>query len=239
MRETFTDVLDRSVKADYIVTDESFQGLPPTIAATLSTGAGGVGGHRGARHDGARRRRPEGARRRRPAGVRAARRRQPQGGQLPGAWPTAASSSSRTRPRTSSSQVGSPVELTFQNGTKATLPVAGIYEDASIAGNWLMSLDTLEQARPELHQPRLLRRRQARRGGHPGAGRRSGQGRDGGLPAGHGRDQRRVPQVAGGPDQPAARDHHGAARRSRSSSPSSASRSPWPSACSSGRERSA
>ena len=38
--------------------------------------------------------------------------------------------------------------MTFQNGTKATLPVAGIYEDASIAGNWLMSFDTLEQLVP-------------------------------------------------------------------------------------------
>ena len=84
IRETFTDALDRSVKADYIITDESFQGLPPTIAADAEPGAGGVGGDRGARHDGARRRRPEGVRRRRPAGVRAARRRRPEGGQLPG-----------------------------------------------------------------------------------------------------------------------------------------------------------
>ena len=45
-------------------------------------------------------------------------------------------------------QLGDPVELTFQNGTIETLPVAGIYEDASLAGNWLISIDTLEQVSP-------------------------------------------------------------------------------------------
>ncbi len=54
----------------------------------------------------------------------------------------------RTRPRTSTSQVGDPVELTFQNGTVETLPVAGIYGDASLAGNWLISIDTLERVSP-------------------------------------------------------------------------------------------
>jgi putative ABC transport system permease protein len=38
--------------------------------------------------------------------------------------------------------------MTFQNGTKVTLPVAGIYDDASVAGNWLISLDTLDRISP-------------------------------------------------------------------------------------------
>ena len=42
-------------------------------------------------------------------------------------------------------QVGDPVDVTFQNGVQETLPVAGIYEDASLAGNWLVSLDTLDR----------------------------------------------------------------------------------------------
>ena len=42
-------------------------------------------------------------------------------------------------------QVGDPVDVTFQNGIQETLPVAGIYEDASLAGNWLVSLDTLDR----------------------------------------------------------------------------------------------
>jgi putative ABC transport system permease protein len=35
LRSTFTGVLERSVKADYIITDESFQALPPTVSASL------------------------------------------------------------------------------------------------------------------------------------------------------------------------------------------------------------
>ena len=54
IRATFTDALERSVKADYIITDESFQGLPPTVADTLSQVPELVGGDRRARHDGAR-----------------------------------------------------------------------------------------------------------------------------------------------------------------------------------------
>ena len=45
-------------------------------------------------------------------------------------------------------QVGDPLDVTFQNGTVLTLPVAGIYDDASIAGNWLISIDTLAKASP-------------------------------------------------------------------------------------------
>ena len=36
--------------------------------------------------------------------------------------------------------------MTFQNGTEDQLRVDGIYNDASLVGNWLISLDTLEQA---------------------------------------------------------------------------------------------
>ena len=40
------------------------------------------------------------------------------------------------------------MKLTFQNENVATLPVAGIYDDASIAGNWLISLNTLQSVNP-------------------------------------------------------------------------------------------
>ena len=43
-------------------------------------------------------------------------------------------------------QVGDTVSATFQNGTQEDLPVDGIYNDASLVGNWLISLDTLERA---------------------------------------------------------------------------------------------
>ena len=36
LRSTFNDVLENSLKADYIVTDDSFQGLPPAVATALA-----------------------------------------------------------------------------------------------------------------------------------------------------------------------------------------------------------
>ena len=39
--------------------------------------------------------------------------------------------------------LGDTVEVTWQNGTQSSLTVGGIYEDSSIAGNWLVSLETL------------------------------------------------------------------------------------------------
>ena len=36
LRDTFGRVLDRAVTADYVITDESFQGLPPTRSASAS-----------------------------------------------------------------------------------------------------------------------------------------------------------------------------------------------------------
>jgi putative ABC transport system permease protein len=147
IRETFTDALDRSVKADYVITDESFQGLPPTVADTL-------------------RRVPE------VSAVTAVRGtaalvdgdQKAIGAVDPlafeqlvdvdlkeGSYQGMADGGifvQQDPAKDLKLQIGSPVELTFQNGTKATLPVAGIYADASIAGNWLMSLDTLENLVP-------------------------------------------------------------------------------------------
>jgi putative ABC transport system permease protein len=147
IRETFTDALDRSVKADYVITDESFQGLPPTIADTLSQvpEVGAVTAVRGttALVDG---------------------KQKAIGAVDPlafeqlvdidvkdGSFQGMADGGIFVQQDPAGDldlQVGSTVELTFQNGTTATLPVAGIYADASIAGNWLMSLDTLQQLVP-------------------------------------------------------------------------------------------
>ena len=129
--------------------------------------------------------------------------------------------------------------LTFQNGTELELPVAGIYADASIAGNWLISLDTLDQASPSSTSRDFLVAAKLAEGVTPEEGDAAVEAAMAAVPAGQGRDQRRVPRVAGGPDQPAAGGHHRAAgvldhhRRAR------ASRSRWRSACSSGPGRSA
>ena len=39
--------------------------------------------------------------------------------------------------------VGDTVDITWQNGKRSTLTVGGIYADSSVAGNWLIGLDTL------------------------------------------------------------------------------------------------
>ena len=46
-------------------------------------------------------------------------------------------------------QVGDTVPFMFQNGIEKDLRVVGIYNDAAVAGNWLVSLDTLASVSPE------------------------------------------------------------------------------------------
>jgi putative ABC transport system permease protein len=147
LRSTFTGVLERSVKADYIITDESFQGLPPTVAQTLAgvKELSAVTAVRGttALVDG----------KQKAIGAvdplafeqlvdielkSGSYQALDQGGVFVHKDPA----------KDLNLEVGDPVELTFQNGTKVTLPVAGIYDDASIAGNWLISLDTLDKVSP-------------------------------------------------------------------------------------------
>jgi len=147
LRATFTEILERGVKADYIVTDESFQGLPPTVAATLAEV-------------------PE------VAAVTAVRGtialvegdQKAIGAVDPLAFEQLVDIDLRegdfqamedggvmvhTDPADDLDlEIGDTVEMTFQNGTVLALPVAGIYGDASLAGNWLISLETLEQVNP-------------------------------------------------------------------------------------------
>ena len=147
LRSTFTGVLERSVKADYIITDESFQALPPTVSAALQQvpELGAVTAVRGtaALVDGDQK---------------------ALGAVDPLAFEQLVDIDVREGDyqaledggifvhddpaKDLDLQLGDPVDLTFQNGTELTLPVAGIYDDASIAGNWLISLATLDQASP-------------------------------------------------------------------------------------------
>ena len=41
--------------------------------------------------------------------------------------------------------VGDEIPVTWQNGVESTLTVSGIFDDNSLTGNWLISIDTLEQ----------------------------------------------------------------------------------------------
>ena len=143
LRATFSSTLERAVTADYIVTDESFQGLPPDVAERLAElpelsavtpirgTAGLIDGDQKA---------------------------------IGAADPTALEQLINLDVREGGYEgldgdgilvhtdpaedldleVGDSLDVTFQNGVEQPLTVAGIYADASLAGNWLISLDTLE-----------------------------------------------------------------------------------------------
>lgn len=144
LRDTFTRILDRSVTADYLVTDASFQGLPPTVAETLRAlpELSAVSPIRGttALIDGDQK--ALGAAD--PSAL----------GDLLDLDLTAGGYENmdidgvlvhRDPASDLGLSVGSTLDVTFQNGTERQLTVAGIFADAAVAGNWLISLDTLEQ----------------------------------------------------------------------------------------------
>jgi putative ABC transport system permease protein len=144
LRATFSAILENAVTADYIVTDETFQGLPPNVATTLAEV-------------------PELSA---VTPIRAAQARiDGETKDIGAAAPTALGElvnldlqegtyAALEEPDTIfvhkdpaedlGLEVGSTLDATFQNGVERTLTVAGIYDDASLAGNWLVSLDTLE-----------------------------------------------------------------------------------------------
>jgi putative ABC transport system permease protein len=147
LRETFTSVLERSVKADYIITDESFQPLPPTIATALQQvpELSAVTAVRGAAAL------VDGDQKALGAVDALAFEQLVDIDVREGDFQGLADGGifvHRDPAKDYDLQLGDDVDLTFQNGTELTLPVAGIYGDASIAGNWLISLDTLERASP-------------------------------------------------------------------------------------------
>jgi putative ABC transport system permease protein len=145
LRHTFSDILERAVQADYIVTDESFQGLPPVVAEALADvpEVAAVTPIRLAQVLINGDRKDVGAADPSTLGQLVNIDMQEgsiedlaQGGILVHKDPA----------KDLDLQVGDTVSATFQNGTEEELRVDGIYNDASLVGNWLISLDTLEQA---------------------------------------------------------------------------------------------
>ncbi|MCU0261157.1 MAG: FtsX-like permease family protein [Ilumatobacteraceae bacterium] len=145
LRDTFVRVLDRAITADYIVTDESFQGLPPQVAVDLGEldELAAVSPFRFVF------------------------------GQVDGDDKQITAVDPVDFPQLADLQVveggfedladggvlvhsdpaddldlevGSTVDVTFQNGAVRTLTVAGIFDDASLGANWYISLDTFEDA---------------------------------------------------------------------------------------------
>ena len=145
VRDTFVRTLDRSVTADYVITESSFQGLSPLVAETLRAlpELSAVSPIRAA-----------------PVLIDGEQR------TLGGADPSALGQLLDLDLVAGSYDdlgldgvliqegpadelgltLGSTIVATFQNGAERTLTVAGLYGDAAVAGNWLVSLDTLEAA---------------------------------------------------------------------------------------------
>ncbi|MEM8618584.1 MAG: FtsX-like permease family protein [Actinomycetota bacterium] len=142
LRTTFVDTLENAITADYIVTDDSFQGLSPVVAETLAevpelsavTPVRGISGQ------------VEGDTKSFGAvdAIAFEELVDPdlQEGTIGGLSENGVLV--HTDPAGDLDlEIGSEVEVLYQNGETSTLTVEGIYGDATF-GNWLISLDTLE-----------------------------------------------------------------------------------------------
>ena len=145
LRHTFSDTLERGVQADYIITDESFQGLPPAVAETLEQlpELSAVTPIRAAQVQIDGDRKDVGAAN--PEALAQLVNIDMQEGAIEDL--TAGGILVHKDPaKDFDLQLGDTVSATFQNGTQEDLRVDGIYDDASLVGNWLISLETLEGA---------------------------------------------------------------------------------------------
>ena len=102
--------------------------------------------------------------------------------------------------------VGDRLDATFVNGVTSSLEVVGIYDDASLAGNWLISLDTLEQVSTQPPRDFFVLAKLAD-GVEPAVGRAAIESVLTELPADAAAGSGRVPARPGGPDRPVADDH--------------------------------
>ncbi len=141
LRATFVDTLEQAISADYVVTDDSFQGLAPIVSETLAQvpELSAVTPVRGAtgQVDGDQKAfgaiDPVAFEQMVNADLKEGTIADLQEGQV----------LVQTDPANDLDlKVGSVVPVTFQNGVTTDLTVAGIYGDATF-GNWLISLDTL------------------------------------------------------------------------------------------------
>ena len=143
LKNTFSRILENAVTADYIVTDESFQGLPPTVNERLTAlpELSAVSPVRGmqAQVDGDTKAL---------AAVDG-----PAFGQLIDLDVASGSIDDLTidtvmvhkdPAKDLGLAVGDSVDVTYLNGVNSSLRVVGIFNDASVAGNWLIATDTLD-----------------------------------------------------------------------------------------------
>jgi putative ABC transport system permease protein len=143
LRDTFSRILDRAVTADYIVTDESFQGLPSLVVQNMSQldvlqavspfrsifGTVDDDDKQFSAVD--------------PVAF-------PQLADLDvtaGSFDGLADDGLMVHKDPADDlglEVGDTVDTTFQNGVDRTLTVAGIFDDGSLGSNWYISIATLE-----------------------------------------------------------------------------------------------
>ncbi len=143
LRTTFLRVLDRSVTADFVITDSGFQGLPPDLARNIATLAelDAVSPVRGiaAQVDGSVKQ--FGAVDPIPFGRLA--NIDVQFGSL-NDLDAGSVMVHRDPARDLGLTIGDRLDVQYQNGVKGTLKVVGIFGDAALVGNWLISVDTVE-----------------------------------------------------------------------------------------------
>jgi putative ABC transport system permease protein len=141
LRASLVDTLESAITADYIVTDDSFQGLSPVVAETLAavpeldavTPIRAISGQ------------VDGSTKNFGAVDPVAFDKLVDPDLIDGTIADLGTNEvllHRDPANDLDAEVGSTVDVTFQNGVRQTLTVAGIYGDATF-GNWLISLDTL------------------------------------------------------------------------------------------------
>ena len=144
VKKSFTEQLQSSVTADFFITNLSFQGLPVAFAERLDAldELGSVSPFRATR-----------------ALVNGEEKQigavKPEMGDIVDVGVIEGSIASlaegklllhRDPARDLGLGIGDSLDITWQNGTTATLIIGGIYTEAAVAGNWLISLETLSQA---------------------------------------------------------------------------------------------
>ena len=143
LRNTFTAVLDRGVTADWLVTSTNFAPLPGAIEAGLRElpELSAVSGVRAAQVL------IDGDEKGIGAGDPAALEELINPGLVEGSWDGLDDDGILVHVDPAGDydlSVGSTIGLEFQNGVARDFTVRGIYEDAALAGNWLMSSATLD-----------------------------------------------------------------------------------------------
>ncbi len=148
LRDTFTSVLESSISADYIVTDESFVGLPPAVAEAMSaipelSAVSPLRAIRGTveRVDGS------------PASISIAAvdpvtiaelvNLDVSEGDFSGLETGNGVMVYRDTAEDLGLTIGDTVNVTYQNGTEAPLVVSGLFDDNSLDAAWYVSLDEL------------------------------------------------------------------------------------------------